>query len=174
MEEMMMAVPADTPDNLGAAGFPYTSRRMPILASHGVIATSSPLAAQAGLRMLLNGGNAVDAAIATAITLTVVEPTQNGIGSDAFAVVWDGAKLHGLNGSGRAPAALTPEACYKLGLEQMPPRGWPTVTVPGTPRAWRDLHDRFGRLPFASLFEPAITYARDGWPLSPQTAAAWA
>jgi gamma-glutamyltranspeptidase/glutathione hydrolase len=174
MEEILMAAPTVSPARLSAADFPYTSRRMPLLASHGVVATSSPLAAQAGLRMLLNGGNAVDAALATAITLTVVEPTQNGIGSDAFALIWDGSKLHGLNGSGRAPAALTPEVCYKLGLEQMPPRGWPSVTVPGTPRAWRDLHDRFGRLPFASLFEPAIAYARDGYPLSPQVAAAWA
>src|SRR4029453_18309134 len=88
--------------------FPYTSQRMPVLAAN-VVATSQPLAAQAGLRMLLKGGNAVDAALATAITLTVVEPTMNGIGSDAFALLWDGGMLHGLNASGRAPAAWTPE-----------------------------------------------------------------
>ena len=86
--------------------FPYPSRRMPVLARN-VVATSQPLAAQAGLRMMLKGGNAVDAAFATAITLTVVEPVSNGVGSDAFAIVWDGARMHGLNASGRAPQAWT-------------------------------------------------------------------
>src|SRR4051794_31911061 len=95
--------------------FPYPSRRMPVLAPHGVVATSSPLAAQAGMRMLLQGGSAVDAALATAITLTVVEPWVNGIGSDAFALVWDGNKVNGLNGSGRSPATHTPELFSKLG-----------------------------------------------------------
>ena len=122
---------------------------MPVLAPHGVVATSNPLAAQAGLRMLLAGGNAVDAAIATATVLTVVEPWVNGIGSDAFAIVWDGEKLHGLNASGKAPAAHTPELFAKLGhTERVPNRGWLSVTVPGAPAAWRDLHERFGRLPF--------------------------
>src|SRR5262247_808486 len=88
--------------------FPYTSQRMPVMARN-VVATSQPLAAQAGLRMLLKGGNAVDAALASAITLTVVEPTSNGIGSDAFALIWDGKKLHGLNASGRSPAAWSPK-----------------------------------------------------------------
>ena len=165
---------SDAPAPLTAADFPYATRRMPLLASRGVVATSTPLAAQAGLQMLRDGGNAVDAALAAAATLTVVEPTQNGIGADAFALVWDGSKLHGLNGSGRAPAALTPAVCESLGLTQMPPRGWPSVTVPGAPRAWHDLHGRFGRLPFTSLFEPAITYAKGGYPLSAQTASAWA
>ncbi len=169
-----MTSPLDPPLNLTVADFPYPSRRMPLLASRGVVATSTPLAVQAGLGMLLAGGNAVDAALAAAATLTVVEPTQNGIGSDAFALVWDGSKLHGLNGSGRAPAALTPAVCRSLGLSELPPRGWLAVTVPGTPRAWHDLHQRFGRLPFASLFEPAVSYAEEGFPLSPQVAAAWA
>src|SRR5438874_2785787 len=135
--------------------FPYASQRMPILARN-VVATSQPLAAQAGLRMLLAGGNAADAAVATAAALTVVEPTSNGIGSDAFALVWDGARLHGLNGSGRAPATHTPALFARLGLSEVPAFGWLPVTVPGAPAAWRDLHARFGALPFATLCEPAI------------------
>ena len=92
-------------DNLQS--YPFSSQRMPLVAQNGVVATSQPLAAQAGLRMLQQGGNAVDAAVATAIALTVLEPTSNGIGGDAFALVWDGKRLHGLNGSGRSPATLS-------------------------------------------------------------------
>jgi gamma-glutamyltranspeptidase/glutathione hydrolase len=154
-------------------GYPYRSQRMPVLAPRGVVATSQPLAAQAGLSMLQSGGNAVDAALATAITLTVVEPTSNGIGGDAFALVWDGRKLHGLNGSGRAPAGATIEALGAAGHERIPARGWWPVTVPGAPRAWFDLHERFGRLPFARLFEPAISYAEHGYPVSPVIAHYW-
>ena len=107
---------------------PYPSRRSPILARN-VVATSQPLAAQAGLRMLLKGGNAADAAVAAAIALTVVEPVMNGIGSDAFALLWDGATLHGLNASGRAPQAWSPERF--AGRAAMPTEGWDAVTVPG-------------------------------------------
>lgn len=160
-------------ENLQLEHYPYASRRMPILASRGVVATSEPLAAQAGLAMLRQGGNAVDAAIATAIALTVVEPTSNGIGSDAFAIVWDGKQLHGLNGSGRAPATHTPEHFAKLGHTQVPSHGWLPVTVPGAPAAWRDLHRRFGKLPFEQLFAPAITYAEEGFPVAPVTAGGW-
>src|SRR5688572_5250280 len=152
---------------------PYPSGRMPVMAPHGVVATSQPLAAQAGLSMLQRGGSAVDAILATAIALAVVEPTVNGIGSDLFAIVWDGQQLHGLNGSGRAPAGLTLEALKNAGHQQIPERGWWTVTVPGAPRAWADLHQRFGRLPFADIFEPAIGYAEHGYPVSPITAAYW-
>ncbi|MDQ3702175.1 MAG: gamma-glutamyltransferase, partial [Chloroflexota bacterium] len=159
---------------LGVADFPYPSRRMPVLAARGVVATSEPLAAQAGLSTLQRGGNAVDAALATAIALTVVEPTSNGIGSDAFALVWDGTKLHGLNGSGRAPATHSLGLFQELGLQEVPARGWLPVTVPGAPAAWRDLHARFGRLPFEALFEPAIYYAEHGFPVAPVTATAWA
>ena len=160
--------------NLGLAGMPYPSRRLPVVAARGVVATSQVLAAQAGLQMLQRGGNAVDAAVTTAIALTVVEPTSNGIGSDAFALVWDGATLHGLNGSGGAPAAHTLELFASRGVREMPARGWLTVDVPGTPATWRELHARFGRLPFADLFQPAIHYAEHGYPVSPITATAWA
>lgn len=152
---------------------PYCSRRSVLTASGGVVATGQPLAVQAGIAMLRHGGSAVDAALATAITLTVVEPTSNGIGADAFALVWDGQTLHGLNGSGRAPAALTYQAIRDAGHQAMPTRGWLPVTVPGAPAAWRDLHSRFGRLPFAALFEPAIHYAEHGFPLSPILAHYW-
>ena len=151
--------------------FPYRSQRMPVFAKN-VVATSQPLAAQAGLRMLLKGGNALDAALATAIALTVVEPASNGIGSDAFAIVWDGQQLHGLNASGRSPQAWTPERFS--GLVKMPQFGWDAVTVPGAVDAWATLSDRFGKLDFTDLFEPAIHYARDGFLVSPKTAAKWA
>ena len=150
--------------------FPYASQRMPVL-SENVVATSQPLAAQAGLRMLAKGGNAVDAALATAITLTVVEPTSNGIGSDAFAIVWDGAGLTGLNASGRSPKALSSDRFE--GMDAMPMLGWDPVTVPGAVSAWAALSRRFGALPFATLFEPAVRYAREGYLVSPITARAW-
>ncbi|MBL8539747.1 MAG: gamma-glutamyltransferase family protein [Betaproteobacteria bacterium] len=150
--------------------FPYLSRRLPLLARN-VVATAQPLAAQAGLSMMLRGGNAVDAALATAIALTVVEPVSNGVGSDAFAMVWDGTTLHGLNASGRSPLAWVPGRF--AGRRAMPETGWDSVTVPGAVSAWAALSARFGRLPFATLFEPAIAYARQGFPVSPVVAMKW-
>ena len=150
--------------------FPYYSQRMPVLAAN-VVATSQPLAAQAGLRMLLRGGNAVDAALATAIALTVVEPTMNGIGSDAFALVWDGSRLHGLNASGQAPRGWTPDRF--AGRDAMPVTGWDSVTVPGAVSAWIALSNRFGRLPFAELFAAAVDYADGGFLVSPIVARQW-
>ena len=151
--------------------FPYTSQRMPVLAAN-VVATSQPLAAQAGLQMLYRGGNAVDAALAAAIALAIVEPVSNGIGSDAFCILWDGEKLHGLNASGRSPAGWTPE--YFAGRDAMPSRGWDAVTAPGCVSAWVELSQRFGKLPFADLFAPAVGYARDGYLVGPVTAHSWA
>ena len=151
--------------------FPYSWPRKPVLAAN-VVATTQPLAAQAGLRMMLAGGNAVDAILATAITLTLVEPVSNGIGSDLFAILWDGKELHGINASGRSPAGWTPE--YFAGQKTMPTRGWNTVTVPGAVSAWRMLSERFGKLPFEKLFEPAIGYGRNGFPVSPTIARQWA
>lgn len=165
--------------------------RQPLYAPHGAVATSQPLAAAAGLAALRKGGTAVDAALATAIALTVVQPGSNDIGGDLFAIVWDGERLHGLNASGRSPAALTRDVVLAatdgrgaapstaLGGAQasgpaMPARGWLPVTVPGAPAGWRDLHDRFGVLPFADLFADAIGYAENGYPVSPNVAAGWA
>ena len=161
------------PSSLAPTDFAYASRRMPVLAPHGVVATSNPLAAQAGLRMLLPGGNAVDAAIATATTLTVVEPWVNGIGSDAFAMVWDGTAARPQRLRPRT-AAHTPELFAKLGHTAMPGRGWLPVTVPGAPAAWRDLHERFGKPSLSQVLEPAIEYARNGFPLGPETGLVWA
>ncbi|MEX2500751.1 MAG: gamma-glutamyltransferase family protein [Trueperaceae bacterium] len=140
---------------------------MPVLARN-VVATSQPLAASAGLRMLLRGGNAVDAAIAAAAALTVVEPTSNGIGSDAFAILWDGKRLHGLNASGRSAATLDPNR-----YDTVPQRGEASITTPGAVSAWVETHRRFGSLPFDALLEPAIAYAAHGFPVSPITARAW-
>jgi gamma-glutamyltranspeptidase / glutathione hydrolase len=149
---------------------PYAWPRKPVLATN-VVCTSQPLAAQAGLRMLADGGSAVDAAIATAIALTVLEPVSNGIGSDAFAIVWDGRQLHGLNASGRSPAAWTPEY---FGGNSVPALGWNSVTVPGAVSAWVELHAKFGKLPFERLFGPAINYGRNGFLVSPTIAEQWA
>lgn len=121
--------------------------------------------------MLKSGGNAVDAALAAAICLTVVEPTSNGIGSDAFAIIWDGSRLHALNGSGRSPKAWRYEQFTKY--QTMPTLGWETVTVPGAVSTWVALSERFGKLPFEKLFEPAIRHARDGYAVTPITATAW-
>ncbi|MBY8985545.1 MAG: gamma-glutamyltransferase [Candidatus Lokiarchaeota archaeon] len=150
--------------------FIYPSQRMPILARN-IVSTSQPLASQAGLQMILKGGNAVDAALAAAITLTVVEPTMNGIGSDAFAILWDGKKIVGLNASGRSPASWEPDLFSHL--EEMPLVGWGSVTVPGAVSAWIELSKRYGQLSFKELFEPAIEYAEKGFLVSPITAEHW-
>jgi gamma-glutamyltranspeptidase / glutathione hydrolase len=150
--------------------YPYSSGRRVVMGRRHAAATSQPLATLAGMEMFWAGGNAVDAAIAMAIALTVVEPTSNGIGSDAFALVWDG-QLHGLNASGRSPALLTREQVGNQAA--IPPLGWLPVTVPGAVSAWRSLWERWGKLPFEQLFEPAIRYAEQGFPVSPETARSW-
>lgn len=160
--------------HMDLAARPYVTWRTPLIASNGVVATSHPLAAQAGLAVLHQGGSAVDAAIATAAALTVLEPTSNGIGGDAFALVWNQGKLHGLNGSGRAPGALNREHVLHHGYDTMPLTGWLPVTVPGAPALWADLHARFGRLSFAEALAPAIGYAEDGHPVAPNIARTWA
>ncbi len=148
----------------------YPSARSPVF-GRDVIATSHPLASQAGMAMLAQGGNAVDAVVAAAMALTVVEPTGCGIGSDAFAIVWDGAALHGLNSSGRSPATWTPERF--AGLDSMPERGWDAVTVPGAVAAWVELARRFGRLDLEKLAAPAIRFAREGFAVTPIVATQW-
>ncbi len=144
-----------------------------VIAENGVVATSQPVAAQVGLDVLKQGGNAVDAALATAITLTVVEPTSNGIGGDAFAIVWDGQKLHGLNASGKSPSSLNLMLARQAGYQNMPEKGWLPVTVPGAPSAWQDLHQRFGVLPVEKILEPAIELAENGFEVTPVVAFNW-
>lgn len=156
-----------------AACYPYASRRMVTYARRGMVAASQHLAAQAGLHMLQQGGNAVDAALATAACLTVVEPTSNGIGGDAFALVWANGKLHGLNASGPAPQSISLAAVRRAGHREMPRFGWLPVNVPGIPAAWAALSARFGRLPLTVVLAPAIAYAREGYPVSPVVSRAW-
>ena len=158
---------------------PYPTIRMPVM-GRNVVSTSQPLAAQAGLRILARGGNAVDAAIAAAAALMIVEPVSNGLGSDAFAIFWDGKELSGLNASGTAPAAWNPDYFRRKygedakGLANRPMRGWDSVTVPGAIAGWEMLHGRFGRLPFADLLQPAIELAERGHAVAPIVQHKWA
>ncbi|WP_374412233.1 gamma-glutamyltransferase family protein [Hydrogenophaga sp.] len=154
----------------------YASRRLPLFARN-VVSTSHPLAAQAGLRMLLAGGNAVDAAIAAAAALTITEPVSNGLGSDAFCILWDGQQLHGLNASGTAPRAWTPDYFRaKHGADALTPpkRGLDSVTVPGAVAGWVALSERFGKLPFADLMQPAIELAERGYAVPVVVQQKWA
>ncbi|WP_156292017.1 gamma-glutamyltransferase family protein [Oceanobacillus salinisoli] len=152
---------------------PYPTAHHSKYAKNGMVATSQPLAAQAGLEILKKGGNAIDAAIATAACLTVVEPTSNGIGSDAFALVWTKGKLHGLNSSGRSPKSISIDTLKEDGYDEIPTYGWIPVTVPGAPGAWVELSNRFGKLSFSEVLEPAIKYAEEGYPISPTLAKYW-
>ena len=158
---------------------PYPTVRIPLFARN-TVSTSHPLAAQAGLRMLLKGGNAVDAAIAAAAAITLVEPVSCGLGSDAFAILWDGKELHGLNSSGVAPAAWSPEYFkgkygeVANGIANRPVRGIDSVTIPGVIAGWAALHERFGKLPFEDLMEPAIEIAERGYAMPPVVAHKWA
>ncbi len=159
--------------NFDALHYPYPSRRNAVYAGNGMVATSQPLAAQAGLEILKKGGNAIDAAIATAACLTVVEPTSNGIGGDAFALVWVNGELHGLNASGPSPHNLTLDRVKEMGHEEMPKYGWVPVTVPGAPSAWATLSRRFGKLPLSEVLQPAVEYAEKGYPLTPTLGRYW-
>ena len=151
----------------------YPSQRMVVFGDRGMVATSQYLAANAGLDILKKGGNAIDGAIATAACLTVVEPTSNGIGGDAFALVWHKDKLHGLNSCGFAPEGLSIKGLQKQGIKKMPKYGWIPVTVPGVPAAWGELSKRFGKLPLSETLKPAIEYAINGFPISPKVAYSW-
>ena len=147
--------------------YAYASRRNVVFARKGMACSCVPLASQVGIDTMKRGGNAMDAAIAMAVTLPLVEPTCNGLGSDCFALVWSAKdkKLHGLNGSGLAPMALSAQRVRAMGYEQMPVNGWLPTMVPGAPAAWAALRRRFGRLSMAELMAPAIQYAREGFPV---------
>ena len=150
----------------------YPHPRTPVFAGN-IVATSQPLAAQAGLSVLQRGGNAVDATIAAAAAITVVEPVSNGLGSDAFAIVWDGKNLHGLNGSGRSPAAWNTGYFDKRHNGSIPERGVDTVTVPGAVSAWGELHKKFAKLPLSESLAPAIKLADNGYAVSPAVQRKW-
>ena len=152
---------------------PYPTVRTPVFARN-VVATSQPLAAQAGLKMLAAGGNAIDAVIAAASAIALVEPVSNGLGSDAFAIIWDGKTLQGLNASGWAPAAWDPAYYARKHGGVFPVRGWDTVTVPGAVAGWAAMHERYGTLPFAQCLAPAIEYAERGYNVSTIVHNKWA
>jgi gamma-glutamyltranspeptidase / glutathione hydrolase len=158
---------------------PYPTIRVPVM-GRNVVSTSHPLAAQAGLKIIQQGGNAIDAAIAAAAVLMIVEPVSNGLGSDCFAIVWDGKELHGLNSSGTAPQTWSPEYFSKKygtdanGLADRPKRGWDSVTVPGALAGWEELLRRFGSLPLGDLLQPAIEIAERGYAMAPVVAHKWA
>ena len=158
---------------------PYPTIRVPVM-GRNVVSTSHPFAAQAGLKIIQQGGNAIDAAIAAAAALMIVEPVSNGLGSDCFAIVWDGKELHGLNASGTAPQSWSPEYFSKKygtdasGMADRPKRGGDSVTVPGALAGWEQLHRRFGSLPLGDLLQPAIEIAERGYAMAPVVAHKWA
>jgi gamma-glutamyltranspeptidase/glutathione hydrolase len=181
LRAMILVMAAMVNTSAGAQGFdrvtgePFASRSE-IIAPHGMAATSQPLATQIALDILKAGGSAADAAIAANAALGLMEPTGSGIGGDLFAIVWDAEKgeLTGLNGSGRAPKALSLQYFKDLGLVSIPPRGPLPVSVPGAVDGWFELHARYGRLPMSELLAPAIAYATDGFPVSEYIAYGWA
>lgn len=152
---------------------PHATKKHAAFARKGMVATSQPLASQAGIEVMQKGGNAIDAAIATAAALTVVEPTSNGIGGDAFALVWTKGELYGLNASGPAPGNMTIEAFKERGLDQIPVYGVEPITVPGVPAAWAALSKRFGKISLLEALQPAIRYAEEGYPLTPILGKYW-
>lgn len=156
--------------------FEFNSRRSPVLSRRGIVAASQPLAVAAGLKILANGGNAADAAIATAAALNVTEPGSTGIGGDCFALYYQASarRIYALNGSGRAPAALTLERLRREGYTQeLPPYHPYTITVPGACAGWCDLAARFGKLPLSAILAPAIRLAEEGYPVAPVTSFFW-
>jgi gamma-glutamyltranspeptidase / glutathione hydrolase len=161
-----------------ASGPPYASRRSPVVCLHGAVACTQPLAAAAGLRILQQGGNAVDAAVAVAACMAVTEPCSTGVGGDAFALFHRAADrtVHGMNASGRCAAALSLEVARAVagsGAVELPPRHAHTVTVPGAIAGWCDAVDRWGTMPVSRLLQPAIELATGGFPVAPLTAHHW-
>jgi gamma-glutamyltranspeptidase/glutathione hydrolase len=150
--------------------------RSQVITQQGIAATSQTLASQAAVQILARGGTAVDAAIAANAVLAVVEPMKNGLGGDLFALYWDAktGKLQGLNASGPAPRGLTPEFLAKLGIKTMPQQGIHSFTVPGAVDGWWKMHQRYGKLPWKDLFQSAIAYAEDGFPVSEAVQESWA
>src|SRR5215475_7003626 len=149
--------------------------RSAVRAMNGMVATSQPLASAAGLRILQQGGNAVDAAVAAAATLCVVEPMMVSPGGDMFAIVWDAKRkeLKGLNASGRSPAAISIDELKRRGINQMPSDGIHTVTVPGAVDGWAKLLERYGTMKLDRVLRPAIEYAERGFPVTDVIAADW-
>lgn len=159
--------------NFNSQVYNHPSRRNVIYSQNGMVATGHPIAAQAGLEILRKGGNAIDAAIATATTLTVVEPTANGIGGDNFSIIWAKDKLHGMNSSGKSPKSISIDKLKEKGLKEIPKHGFTPVTVPGAVGGWIAMSEKFGALPLEEVMEPAIRYAHEGVALNPGVAYNW-
>lgn len=159
--------------NFDPLQYRYPSRRRLVYGRRGMVCASQPLAAQAGLDMIKQGGNAFDAALAAAACLAVVEPMSCNMGGDGFALIWHDGKLYGLNASGPAPALLSVNALKAAGYTEMPKYGWGAVTVPGVTSGWAEINRRFGKLPLSQILQPAISYARDGFAVSPVVSALW-
>ncbi len=169
---LLLPVAASAADRVTGKAF---ATRSEVIATHGMVATSQPLATQIGLDVLKQGGSALDAAIAANAALGLMEPTGSGIGGDLFAIVWDAKtqKLYGYNGSGRSPQSLTLDWFVEHGYRDIPPLGPLPVSVPGCVDAWFALHGKFGRLPMKDLLAPTVRYAREGFPLSELIAYYW-
>lgn len=159
--------------DFNATTYKYNSNRNVVFSNRGMVATGNPMAAQAGIDILKKGGNAIDAAIATAVILSVVEPTCNGVGGDGFALVWDGKKLHGMNASGKSPELITLEEIKSMGYKKIPTEGVIPITVPGQVGGWIELSKKFGKLEFKELFTSAIDYARNGYIVQPLVSKLW-
>jgi gamma-glutamyltranspeptidase/glutathione hydrolase len=153
----------------------FASRRSPVIGRNGMVSSSQPLATAAGLEILSAGGNAADAAVAVAAALNVTEPTSTGLGGDMFALFYDATskQVTALNGSGRAPSALTRQRLQKEGLKELPPFHAYTITVPGACAGWCDLIEKHGSLPMSRILAPAINLAQNGFPVAPITAHFW-
>ena len=162
---LVYILPLNAQDRVNGATF---QTRSPVLAEHGMVCTSHPLASQIGLDILKQGGNAIDAAIAANAALGLMEPTGCGVGGDLFAIVWDAKtqKLYGLNGSGRSPKSMTLDTLKAMGLEKIPAYGPLPVSVPGAVDGWTSLHDKFGSMPLKKILSPAIEYAEEGFPVT--------
>ena len=162
---LVYLLPLNAQDRVNGATF---QTRSPVLAEHGMVCTSHPLASQIGLDILKQGGNAIDAAIAANAALGLMEPTGCGVGGDLFAIVWDAKtqKLYGLNGSGRSPKSMTLDTLKAMGLDKIPAYGPLPVSVPGAVDGWTSLHDKFGSMPLKKILAPAIEYAEEGFPVT--------
>ena len=168
---MLLATVATTPAQVRGREY----GRSMVISQQGIAATSHALASQVGAQILARGGTAVDAAIAANLTLGLVEPMMNGIGGDLFVIYWDAktGKLYGLNSSGQAPMGLTPEFLASKGIKSMPQIGIQSVTVPGAVAGWWEIHKKYGKLPWKDLFQPAIAYAEQGFPVTETAQEAW-
>ena len=156
-----------------AQDYPYASKRHVVYAKNGMSCVGNPSGAAAGLKVLLKGGNAIDAAVAVAAAQPVVEPTGNGLGADCFALIWYKGKLYGINGSGPLPKAASIAKLKERGFESIPPYGVEPIDVPGAVGGWMAMHERFGRLPLEEVMQPAIDYAENGYPVSPNISRLW-